>query len=785
MLRSARLRIITPWIQRKLHFSPFCSQFLPPIVFEDLKHLQKAHAFLIQTAVVEDSFYINRLVNAYAENGRLQDAISVFEHAKKANLFIWNSIIRWAYSYGFNRIALNYFYRLLGHHETIKFNVCSVKFALKACLDLGSVGDGFFIHRRIYEIDGEMLHNPYVCAELIQMYGGLGLMDSARQVFEEMSERNEVVWSLMISKYIYNGCDGEAMSLFSRMRYEGSSFNSFTMVSLIGSSARLINLNVGCCIHGLVIRSGLAGDPFVRTCLVDMYVKCGCTTGALRALDEALEPNIATWNSIISGSVKNYLFDDALRLFKRVQLLDLRPNLVTMLSLISACIRLGSEKLCRCIHSFIVKLGIDVHLEAGNALLEMYSSIGAIDDASKIFKIMQVKDVISWTTMINMYGSAGCPVNALQIFWKMRNANVAPDMVSMVALLGACAALGDLQKLKLVHNQIILWGLEFELPIGNSIISVYSKCGDMQSAEMTFSLMSQKSEITWGALISGYVMNDQAERALRLMITLVTEDKTYKIDAALLVNGLSAISDLANLGLCKQVHAYIITTGLQECSTVQNALISAYSKCGVVADARMVFDKMNRKDTISWNALISGYGINGHGESAISLYQEMARRNEVQTDSVTYTSILNACSHAGLVDEGLNIFSNMVTDDVIKPEAEHCACVVDMLARAGRLSEAEKFVKHIVEEPSSSLYGAFLSGCRLYGHVDFVERVVHMVPGGNPAGNPADTGHSFLLSNIYTAASMFDEAAKLRFSTKIKGLLKKPGMSFLQTCYSK
>ncbi|XP_031491558.1 pentatricopeptide repeat-containing protein At2g13600-like [Nymphaea colorata] len=138
----------------------------------------------------------------------------------------------------------------------------------------------------VYKIDGEMLRNFYVCAELIHMYGGLGCIDSAHQVFDKMSERNEVVWSLMISKYIHNGYDGEAMSLFSRMRYEEFSFNSFIMVSLIGSSARLIDLSLGSCIHGCVIKSGLAGDSFVRTSLVDMYVKCGCINGSHRALGE-------------------------------------------------------------------------------------------------------------------------------------------------------------------------------------------------------------------------------------------------------------------------------------------------------------------------------------------------------------------------------------------------------------------------------------------------------------------------------------------------------------------
>ncbi|KAF3791486.1 Peptide-N(4)-(N-acetyl-beta-glucosaminyl)asparagine amidase [Nymphaea thermarum] len=194
----------------------------------------------------------------------------------------------------------------------------------------------------------------------------------------------------------------------------------------------------------------------------------------------------------------------------------------------------------------------------------MYSSIGAIDDASKLFNIMQVKDVISWTTMINMYGSAGCPVNALEFFWQMRSANVEPDMVSMVALLSACAVLGDLQKLKIDHNQIILWGLEFELHIENSLISVYFKCGDMQSADMIFSLMSQRSQVTCSAMISRYIMNGQAENAMKLMIKMVTGDQTNKMDAALLVNGLSAIADLANLGLCKQFPSYTNLEGFDE-----------------------------------------------------------------------------------------------------------------------------------------------------------------------------------------------------------------------------
>uniref|UniRef100_A0A0A9FFT4 Pentatricopeptide repeat-containing protein n=1 Tax=Arundo donax TaxID=35708 RepID=A0A0A9FFT4_ARUDO len=178
------------------------------------------------------------------------------------------------------------------------------------------------------------------------------------------------------------------------------------------------------------------------------------------------------------------------------------------------------------------------------------------------------------------------------------------------------------------------------------------------------------------------------------------------------------------------------------------------------------------QDIVSWNALIDGNASNGHGTQAISVFREM-EANNVRPDEVTFVGILSACSRAGLIDKGLEFFNSMTKEYSLKPVAEHYACTVDLLGRAGRLSEALELVKGMHIQPSAGVWGALLGACRLHKNHELAqfaaEKLFQL--------EPHKTSNYILLSNISAEAGQWDEAEKTRVSISEKGVHKPPGLA--------
>nr|POE94192.1 pentatricopeptide repeat-containing protein dot4, chloroplastic [Quercus suber] len=356
----------------------------------------------------------------------------------------------------------------------------------------------------------------------------------------------------------------------------------------------------------------------------------------------------------------------------------------------------------------------------------------------------------------------------------MRDSGISHDTVVIMNLISACAIIGDLKRGRKVHAQAVVCGFGSELTLVNSLITMYSKCGDLNSSRTVFDQTSQKSLVSWTAMILGYAQNGHPRKALNLLVEVRLEENFF-LDPTMLVGALTASGGLAALELCQQLHCFAFEAGVSSHRQVQNSLISTYSKCGTVELAHTVFKEMGYlQDIISWNAIINGYGINGDGDTALALYYEMRSCGE-GPDSATYQSILSACSHAGLVDNGLMIFNQMVEENRIRPSQEHYGCVVDLLSRAGCLPDAIGFASKFLDGTGPDVWRALLSGCLLHGNVGLAELAASRIFEQDPEGSD----QVVLLSNVYASVGRFQEAESLRSSLKKKGLLKNPGISLL------
>ena len=246
-------------------------------------------------------------------------------------------------------------------------------------------------------------------------------------------------------------------------------------------------------------------------------------------------------------------------------------------------------------------------------------------------------------------------------------------------------------------------------------------------------------------------------------------------DAMTMVSILQACTSSGALQQGRWVHEQLVRTCMEINVYLGAALINMYARCGSIEEARRVFEGMSQRDLVTWTAIICGYGMHGLADFAESLFLGMVDAG-IRPDSVTFVGVLAGFSHKGMVEKGWQYFNKMTIDYHIKPALEHYSCMVDMLGRAGRLSEAEELVRKMVVKPDSSIWGGLLNACKIHKNVDMAERVVREVL----LLDPTNAGWYVLMSNIYATAGKWDQVAKMRLMMKEKKVEKLPGWSSIE-----
>ncbi|GFS33780.1 tetratricopeptide repeat (TPR)-like superfamily protein [Actinidia rufa] len=209
---------------------------------------------------------------------------------------------------------------------------------------------------------------------------------------------------------------------------------------------------------------------------------------------------------------------------------------------------------------------------------------------------------------------------------------------------------------------------------------------------------------------------------------------------------------------------------------IASSLVTMYSQSGETLNSELVFGAMILRNIVSWTAMIAGYVQNGFFRKGLRLFREMVALG-TQPNAVTLVSILpGLCWHAGLVDEGRKYFKSMTEDYLITPGLEHCACLVDLLGRAGQLMEAYEFIENMPSEPDGGVWGALLGACRIHGNLDLAELVAERLY----QLEPETVSFYVLMANIYAEAGRWDDVAKLRKLMEERKLKKIPGQSFGQ-----
>lgn len=459
-------------------------------------------------------------------------------------------------------------------------------------------------------------------------------------------------------------------------------------------------------------------------------------------------------------------------LYKHMHCSSIRPDHYTFPSVIRSCAVVSALREGKMTHCNIIKYGFSLDCFVQTSLVTMYSQNGEVADSELAFLEMREKNVVSWTAMISAYSQNCFHEKALATFCEMVNSGVLPNEVSLVSVFPCLHGTGHLHLGEGLHAYAIKSDMVAYQTMANALLAMYAKCSKLKVAKYLFDKMPIRSLVSWNTMIAMYEQSGQANNAVKLFRQMLTEKLSF--DCTTLVSVLSACSSLGSLEIGKWVHDLARDNGLHSDVRIGNVLIDMYSKCGRIELARKVFDGMPKRGIISWTAMINAYANHGQPKEALNLFCLMTNEG-IRPNSFTFIAVLAACSHSGLVDEGLRHFNSMRKDYSITPTLEHYACVVDMLGRAGKVLEAYDFIKKMHVYPDRGMWGALLGACRMHGRLNIAEFVARdLFESGYH-----DVTYYMLLTNMYGDVGRWQDAEALRKVMRERELKKVPARSLV------
>ncbi|XP_031286708.1 pentatricopeptide repeat-containing protein At3g29230-like [Pistacia vera] len=527
------------------------------------------------------------------------------------------------------------------------------------------------------------------------------------------------------------------------------------------------NLNHVKQLHAQIIKKDLHNDLYIAPKLVSSLSLCRQMELAIKVFNYIQDPNVHLYNTLIRACVQNSMNVHAFRVFFEMQKVGVFADNFTYPFLLKACSGQNWLKVVQMIHALIEKCGFLSDIFVPNALIDSYSKCGVagVSAAKKLFMVLGERDTVTWNSMICGLVKSGELSEARRLFDEMPER----DTISWNTMLDGYTKAGEMNSAfelfeKMPERNVVSW---------STMIWGYSKDGDIETAKLFFDRMPFKNLVPWTIIISAFAERGMMKEAMRLYDEM--EEFGLKPDDGTVISILAACAESGLLNLGMKVHASVERNMFKYSTNVSNALIDMYAKCGSLDKAMSVFNVTPKKDVVSWNAMLQGLAMHGHGEEALELFSRM-KQEGFEPDKITFIGVLCACTHAGFIDEGVRYFYSMERDYGILPQVEHYGCMIDLLGRGGRLKEAFRVVHSMPFEPNAIIWGTLLGACRMHNAVELAEEALdHLVK-----LEPSNPGNYSMLSNIFAAAGDWDNVSNVRQLMRSTGIQKPSGASSIE-----
>ncbi|XVF23112.1 hypothetical protein REPUB_Repub13aG0009600 [Reevesia pubescens] len=582
------------------------------------------------------------------------------------------------------------------------------------------------------------------------------------------------LWNSRIKEAVNQNSAQKALLLFCQMKQKGLEPNNLTFPFIAKACAKLSNLKYSQIVHNQILKSPFGNDIFIQTSMVDMYIKCDQVDYAYKAFESMPERDVAAWNAMLFGFAQLGFLDKVFSLFDEMRFTGIHPDSVTVVGLSLGVLSAKSLELVKGVHSLGIQIGVASNVKVANTWIAVYAKCGDLASAEKVFdEINVVRTVISWNSMIAGYANFEHFLDAFDLYRRMLVDGIRPDASSIVSLISSCVQPEALFQGMLIHSHGIQLGCDLNLSITNTLISMYSKCGDINSARFLFDCMSDRTCVSWTVMISGYAEKGNMDEAMTLFYSMEKAGETP--DLVTVLSLVSGCGQTGSLELGKWIDSYAKSRGFKNDVMVCNALIGMYAKCGSMCEAREVFHAMPERTIVSWTTMISGCAMNGEFEEALDLFHQM-RGLGFKPNPITFLAVLQACTHAGFLDKGWEFFNMMTTIYDINPALDHYSCMADLLGRKGKLIEALEFVLNMPIKHDVGIWSALLSACKVHHNIEIGKYVANRLF----EMEPQVAAPYVEMANIYASTGRWDGVSMIRLLMKSNNVIKSPGQSLIQ-----
>nr|GFA26038.1 pentatricopeptide repeat-containing protein At4g33990 isoform X1 [Tanacetum cinerariifolium] len=440
----------------------------------------------------------------------------------------------------------------------------------------------------------------------------------------------------MISAYVRNNIPSDAINCLYKMLTYDVNPDFYTFPPVLKACR---NTKDGTRIHCWILKSGLEWDVFVAASLVHMYCRFDLFDSAYQIFSNMPARDMGCWNAIILGFCQNGKVDKAVNVLDEMKFEGIKMDSITVSTVLPVYAQMDDMLQGRLLHLYVINHGLDSDLFVSNAFVNFYAKFGEVEQAQKIFDNLVTKDLVSWNSIIAAYEHNHFPDCAVDFFCQMQMKGFKPDLLTLVSIASSIAQSRDSSRSKCVHGFILrrCW-FDKDVIIGNTVVDMYGQNGLASEAIEVYRMMVETASVTpnqgtWASIIPAYAH-----------IRVLKEGAT--------------------------TYGKVLKNGLLLNVFIGTCLVDLYGKCGQVEDAMLLFYEVPRTSSVPWNAVISSLGIHGHGEKSLQLFRNMLDER-AHPHTMTFISLLSACSHSGLVEQGECCINVMQKEYGIKPGLKH------------------------------------------------------------------------------------------------------------------
>lgn len=620
------------------------------------------HSKLIESQLVLDTVLFNTLISLYSKNGDWVTAEEIFEDMGLENRDVvsWSAMISGFSNNGLRNRAI---YMLMNMMECgISPNEFCFAAVIQACADMENAYIGKIIFGIL--IKSGYFGSVFVGCALIDFFvKGFRDLDSAREVFNKMPVRNSVTWTLMVTRYSQLGRPRDAIELFLDMLISGYVPDRFTYSSVVTACTKLGLLSLGQQLHTQVVKYRLGSDVCVGCSLIDMYVKCedyGSMVNARRVFDSLPGHNVMDYTSIIAGYTQNGGQDkEAIDLYCKMIEDQVLPNHVTFSSLLKACENISDLVIGSQIFGHAVKLGLDSVDCVGNALISMFLQLGRMEDARKAF------DILFQNNLIYGYDKYLHVKKSYDEFDRIENIEIGKvDAFTFASLLSGAASIGAIDKGEQIHARVVKSGFESNQFVSNALISMYSRCGNIEAGLQAFSELKNRNVISWTSIITGLAKHGFATKALEMFQKMI--DEGVKPNGITYIAVLSACS---HVGLINEgwfhFNSMYKEHGISLKMEHYACMVDILGRLGLLKEAIEFIESMPLKaNVLVWRTLLSACRVHQNVEIGKYAAEKIIRQDP--KDPAAYILLSNIYATMGQWDEVSKIRKSMKGRNLVK-----------------------------------------------------------------------------------------------------------------------